>query len=327
MRATFHNGRVKSGGANKGRAYSAKHNDRNYDFSKAENIDATKTTSNIYWRYNQSDVVNQSFEECELEFYKKYLSKQLEKTNNNYIKNRHPERVKRMEVWMKQKNHCPEEVVRQIGNKDESISQEKLIEIEKTYEQKFENWNKKHGVPFFVLDRAYHFDEATPHIQERGVWLYFDDKDNVPKIGQEKALEKAGVELPNPDEPVGKNNNRKMTFSKICRDFWLEACEENGLKVEKEPILGVKHNLEKEEYITEKYKNITRENEQLKQENNVLQWYESAYKKLQNMFAKIFKRDKSNETIYEIVTSDEYFFEDFKNEMNKQSQNEEEDER
>lgn len=41
----------------------------------------------------------------------------------------------------------------------------------------------------------------------------------MPSPQQEKALEALGIELPDPTKKPGKNNNRKMTFDKICRDL------------------------------------------------------------------------------------------------------------
>ena len=44
MRASRHNGRSGKHGI-----YDAKHNDRNFDVSNSEHIDAEKTKRNIYW--------------------------------------------------------------------------------------------------------------------------------------------------------------------------------------------------------------------------------------------------------------------------------------
>lgn len=44
MKATRHNGR-----AGKFGAYNVKHNDRNFDVSNSEHIDAERAKGNIYW--------------------------------------------------------------------------------------------------------------------------------------------------------------------------------------------------------------------------------------------------------------------------------------
>ncbi len=93
-----------------------------------------------------------------------------------------------------------------------------------------------------------HMGEGTPHIHERHV---FDAEDGYghAKPQQEKALEALGIELPDPSKKPGKNNNRKMTFDKICRDLFMEICEKHDLYVDRDPTYGGRTYLEKQEYI------------------------------------------------------------------------------
>ena len=266
MRVTNHNGRANR----KGKVYNVKHNDRNYNIKKADNINSDMTPSNYYWHLYNDEQPSLTFEQAELKAYNELFGRQLEQTNKNYINNRHPERVKSMEQWKSTKNHAPEEVIRQIGNIDESIDDYKFMLIESDYEKKLDKWNKEHNNPFIVLSRACHFDETTTHCHERRIWCYTDEKSNFLKIGQEKALKMAGLELPNPNEKEGRYNNRKMTFDKMCREMWIESCEKHGLKIEKEPIPEVKHNMSKEEMIREKNKQILEQNKKLEIENNEL---------------------------------------------------------
>ena len=67
-----------------------------------------------------------------------------------------------------------------------------------------------------VLDWALHLDESTPHIHERHV---FDCENKYGEVApqQEKALEALGFELPAPDKPLSRRNNRKITFdAEMC---------------------------------------------------------------------------------------------------------------
>ena len=266
MRVTNHNGRANR----KGKVYNVKHNDRNYDIKKADNINSDMTSSNYYWHLYNDEQPSLTFEQAELKVYNDLFGKQLEQTNKNYINNRHPERVKDMEQWKSTKNHAPEEVIRQIGNIDESIDDYKFMLIESDYEKKLDTWNKEHNNPFIVLSRACHFDETTTHCHERRIWCYTDERSNSLKIGQEKALKMAGVELPNPNEKEGRYNNRKMTFDKMCREMWIESCEKYGLKIEKEPIPEAKHNMTKEEMIREKNKQLIEQNKEIDSKNKKL---------------------------------------------------------
>lgn len=44
-----------------------------------------------------------------------------------------------------------------------------------------------------------------------------------------------GVELPNPDKPRSRFNNRKQVFSRMCREHLLQICREHGLEIEEIP--------------------------------------------------------------------------------------------
>ena len=76
--------------------------------------------------------------------------------------------------------------------------------------------NERFGSHVHILNWALHLDESTPHIHERHV---FDCENQYGEIApqQEKALEALGFELPEPEKPVGRKNNRKMTFDSACR--------------------------------------------------------------------------------------------------------------
>lgn len=252
QRATRHNGRK----SNKG-AYSTKHNDRNYDYEEALNIDETKTDTNYYWNrydggyYHKDRDGKLTFEETEQRLYKEAFTKQWERTNERYKSQRHPERCKSFEDWCKLDCNLPEESYIQIGDKENPVSKQDFIKVMNLYSKRLNNWNKQHGYPFVSLDKAFHFDEAVPQVHERRVWKY-KDKDGIFCIGQEKALEQAGVPLPNPNKPKSRYNNRKMTFDKEIREMYLQCCLECGLEVETEPLKGVRHNLSKDEVLNVK---------------------------------------------------------------------------
>ena len=256
MRTMKHNSRTNASG----KTHGSKHNDRNFDISKAENIDQEKSKDNIYWNCFGDEQL--TFEAVELNFYEEKFSSQLEEINNNYIKNRHPERCKTMVQWKKLKQNAPEETTYQIGRKyddkgkiiDEYVGAPELMKVYREYDKYLQEWNQSHGCPFTTLTKALHVDEAVPHIQVRQVWHY-TDKNGKLKIGQERALEAAGVPLPFPDKPVGRRNNRKMTFDAMMRDKWIDICHSHGIDVEREalPAGKGKKSKDKEEYIREKY--------------------------------------------------------------------------
>lgn len=260
MRTTMHNGRSKNG-----RGYGEKHNDRNFDVSKADNINAEKMKDNIYRNYYNDNSM--TFEQVELRFYEENFEKMLSKINANYIKNRHAERVKTMEDWKRMRQNAPEEMHLQIGKLEEHATRQQLIDVYTDYRKWLEDWNEQHGKPFTVLTEALHCDEAVHHYQVRRVWHYRDKNDDL-RIGQERALKTAGVELPNPGAKESRRNNRKITFDKMCREKWLDICHKHGIEVEREPIPNGRHNREKEDMIRDKYEQLLNDIEKLQIELN-----------------------------------------------------------
>ena len=112
---------------------------------------------------------------------------------------------------------------------------------------------ERFGAHVHILDWALHLDESTPHIHERHV---FDCENQYGELfpQQEKALEKLGFDLPNPEKPAGRNNNRKMVFDSACRALLFDIAKKYGLQLEEEPEYGGRKYLEKQDYILAKQK-------------------------------------------------------------------------
>jgi hypothetical protein len=252
-RATQHSGRKSSKGA-----FSPKHNDRDYDFENANNINKDITENNLYYNfydgvYKHEDKGDKmTFEKAEAKFYKQHFNKQWVDINWRYQLQRHSEKCKSFEDWCKMDCNLPEEVYFQIGDKENHIDSNTFINVFNTYNKALNDWNKKNGSPFTVLDIALHFDEAVPQAHMRRIW-HSKSIDGTNIIGQEKALEKAGIQLPKPNEKKGRYNNRKMVFDKMARGMWLDACKQHGLDIETVPVPGVRHNMSKDETIAVKF--------------------------------------------------------------------------
>lgn len=224
MRATIHNGRTSHLGA-----FTPKHNDRNFNISHAEHIDPERVKDNRYWNWTGNPET--TFEAAEIAFYEKHISAHLEAQNARYRTQRHAERVKTMDEYRKSPQTCPEEVILQIGKLGDTIPADMMARII----QEQINWEQKTFPGVKVLNVALHMDEqGAPHIHERRAWVYTDKAGNL-AISQNKSLEQMGVELPNPDRPRGRFNNRKQTFSKRCREHLLQICREHGLEIEEIP--------------------------------------------------------------------------------------------
>lgn len=223
MRATIHNGRTSHLGA-----FTPKHNDRSFNISHAEHINPERVKLNRYWNWTGKEI---TFEDAERAFYEKYIRQHLDAQNARYRAQRHAERAKTMDEYRRSPQTCPEEVILMIGKAGDTIPADMMARII----QEQINWEQKQFPGVKVLDVALHMDEqGAPHIHERRAWVY-TDKDGNLAISQNKALEQMGIELPNPDRPRGRFNNRKQTFSKRCREHLLQICREHGLEIEEIP--------------------------------------------------------------------------------------------
>lgn len=224
MRATIHNGRTSHLGA-----FTPRHNDRNFNINHAEHIDPERVKDNRYWNWTGNPET--TFEAAEQAFYEKYIRQHLDAQNARYRAQRHAERAKTMDEYRRSPQTCPEEVILQIGKRGDTIPADMMARII----QEQINWEQKTFPGVKVLNVALHMDEqGAPHIHERRAWVY-TDKDGNFAISQNKALEQMGVELPNPNKPRSRFNNRKMSFSRMCREHLLQICREHGLEIEEIP--------------------------------------------------------------------------------------------
>ena len=183
-------------------------------------------------------------------YYYEYYSDHVEAQNARNEKTRHTERNRTVEDLLKNNKTCPEESIYQIGTLEESVPPETLFRIVNEFYEEFE---RRFGSHIHILDWALHLDEGTPHIHERHV---FDCENKYGEMApqQEKALEALGFELPNPDKPLSRRNNRKITFDAACRKMLFEIAKRHGLELEEEAEYGNRKYLEKQDFILAKQK-------------------------------------------------------------------------
>lgn len=218
MKATLHVGK---GGT--------KHNDRNFDVKNAKHINPELSKNNIYIFF-QPGYTNETFEEMELDFYNKHYGEALKLQNEQYKEKGQKSRIKNMEYWLKNdKKKKPDEIMLQIGNKDEYYDIDVLKECAGDF---FNAVHKKYGSNVQFLDCAFHVDEKTPHGQFRYVFDY--EEDGIRKIGTNGALKALGIERPNLNEEEGRYNNRKQTFTKDLRNMWYDIIRSKGIELDTE---------------------------------------------------------------------------------------------
>ena len=186
----------------------------------------------------------------ERQFYESRYSNFVESQNERNAKIRHTERNRSIPDLLSSRKTCPEETIYQFGTLDEHASVEDLVLVVTEFMSEF---HERFGTHVHLLDWALHLDESTPHIHERHV---FDCENKYGEIApqQEKALEALGFDLPDPDKPLSRRNNRKITFDAACRKMLFEIAKRHGLDLEEEAEYGSRKYLEKQDFILAKQK-------------------------------------------------------------------------
>ena len=226
MRITTNNGRH-----TRGRAYSPKHNDRQFNLGKSTHIDPTRTADNWNWQWLENHGEQCSFEDAEREYYARYISDHLQAVNRRYEAQRHAERAKTIDEYRRAPQSCPEETIICIGNREHHPDPSELLAAY----LELQHWQEKTFPQLHVLDYAMHLDEqGAPHIHERHVWTY-TDADGHLAIGQARALEQMNIQRPHPEQPRSRYNNAKVTYTAMVRKQFVEICRQRGLEIETTP--------------------------------------------------------------------------------------------
>ena len=234
-----------------GRSGSAKHNDRSFLTGRstewrqehAPHIDTERTADNVVWTWDGQTEVEAS----ERAWYAEAYQQAQEATNDRYRREGHTDRCKTTDQLYEGRLTRPEELILQVGKQTDGIAPEDLAQAVDRYLDRLDAWDVAHGGHMHILSIALHVDESSPHLHIRRVWDY-TDRDGLTRLGQARALEAAGVPLPDPSKPAGRYNNRKMSFDALSRGWWQEACREQGWEIETEARPDMRHK-SKQDYI------------------------------------------------------------------------------
>ena len=198
-----------------GRSGSAKHNDRSFLADRSDewrqehapHIDTTRTGENVVWTWDgQTDI-----ETSERTWYEQEYQQAQDATNARYVREGHADRCKTSDDLYNGRLTRPEEMILQVGKQADNIDPAEFAQAVDRYLDKLDEWDTAHGGHMHILSIALHVDESSPHLHIRRVWDY-RDRDGLTRLGQARALEAAGVPLPDPTKPTGRYNNRKMSF-------------------------------------------------------------------------------------------------------------------
>lgn len=275
---------------------------------KAGHNDRTSTENNQYIDKNRFDkdkfyVIEQdeqnnikfvevqggknNFYKHELKKFREYYKKSLDKQNEKHLKSRHKDRMKSIEDILHSEQTRPDEMILQVGDKDEHISSE---ELEKLVKEFLERLVKFFGNNIKIYDVAFHNDEATPHCHIRFSFVYHD-KDNDLKVGTEKALKEIGIEKPSviskrkarqkgkqedvqEVKEIARFDNKKMTFTKRMRQSLYDIIKSHGIEIDTEVKYPSRRHLSLLEYKTQqeqkKFEQLEAEKEELENVTNEL---------------------------------------------------------
>lgn len=226
MRITTNNGRH-----TRGRAYSSRHNDRQFNLQNAPHIDPARTADSWTWTWLENYGKQCTFEDAERIFYARHISDHLQAVNARYEAQRHAERVRSLDEYRRAPQSCPEETIICIGNREHHPDPSELLAAY----LELQHWQQQTYPQLHVLDYAMHLDEqGAPHIHERHVWTY-TDADGHMAIGQARALEQMNIQRPHPEQPRSRYNNAKQTYTQAVRERFITICRQRGLEIETQP--------------------------------------------------------------------------------------------
>lgn len=201
-----------------------KHNDRNFEVAKADHINQDRTHLNKYW--NIYGYENRSFEEIEKMFYEKNYSEHIDAQNQRYIQGRKKNLCVSLNDYYKAYRTRPEDVILQVGDKNQHISGEELWQVAMDYREKF---NQEYGAHCKILTMALHMDEATPHVHIRRAWIG-EDKDGYAHASCRSALKQMGYDFD--ETETTKRNNPKTKFTERERILFENVCRDHGIDID-----------------------------------------------------------------------------------------------
>ena len=292
MKITFSNDRTDTTG---------KHNDRNFDISKAGHIDSERSHLNKYYTYKgdyydgetlSKDDSIKTLRDIELDFYKENFAEYINSQNERNTKAGHKERNRTLEQYFRSYTTRPEGMIFEIGNYFEHVSPEELWACAMEYAQTF---NRAYGEHCKILDMALHMDEGSPHVHIRRVWIGEDDY-GCKCVGQNKALENMGFERPDKDKEISKFNNAKISFTKNNREMITNICLNRNIDIDiKKTSSQKKEKSMPLEMYREKhplFEKLKKMEESIIKNENVLAEQEKCFEQMRLFFLQLLEKDE-----------------------------------
>lgn len=261
-RITNHSGRKHTSGKSKGKVFSARHADRNFNTANAPNIDPSLSHLNTYWLNPNLGIQALTIDELERKYYQKYFAEYIKVTNEKHEKSRHYERMIDANKLRNSSRTCIEDTLLYFGDKKNQIPNEIYDKIVAD----FVSWHQETFPQAVITAYATHRDEpnSAVHTELRVCWSCLHPNGYL-YPNQTVALEQMGLQ-----NNGKKNDNAKIEYTRRCREKQAELVVAYGYSVELTPIEG------KGGQTLEEFKRDKAKAERLEQEKFILSQKEIA---------------------------------------------------
>ncbi len=233
-KSAMHRGRVNK----QGKPFDPRHNDRQFDTSKAPQIDSSLSKDNKYFYWNESgqQVTDTTLQEHELGVYERMYQAACEVQNEKNNRTGHGKRNKNFTDIYTGKNTAPERIQMQVGRQADGNQPDRAT-LEACVMEYIE-WHRKQYPNIVIMSATFHYDEpeAGDHFDlSQTYWVENEDGNKV--AAQGKALEAMGIEVQ--ENYTGKLTkqvcNRKTTYTRETREKWYDILEEHGIEIDRTP--------------------------------------------------------------------------------------------
>lgn len=265
-------GTVKNGRKSKdGSAYNANHNTLEATRQQQSHIDQERLELNRYIQFKSDGSMSVikggkggfDARKHEMKIYKDVFGAGLEARNERYTKTRHTERCRTVKDLYQDPKTAPLETIFQVGNsKDNMDPMLRTHALTRAWAETVQTMQAKYGEHMKFLDAALHRDEAVDHIHCRVAFIGHD-RHGFAVPSQNSALAAMGFERPDPTRANTKYNNPTISFTDELRETFYQACERQGITINREVQSYSKRQVEILEYKCDQYR---RENQELEQQ-------------------------------------------------------------
>lgn len=284
-----------------GEAYNANHNTLEATRKNQPHIDQERMGENVYIRFDRNCKAHSSkggnggfnATQHEKERYEELFGEGLKARNERYEATRHTERCRTISELYSDPKTAPMEILWQVGNsKCDLTTKEMRDALVKAFNETYKILRREYGANMIPLDCGLHMDEKVPHIHFR-VAMGAEDKYGNFVPNQNAALAAMGFERPDPSKPQSRYNSPLISFSDKVREIFYQACERQGIQIDREVKSASRRQIEILEYKCDQFRKEMEEARQQAEQylletqkaQKALEMYEGDIKSLEEKIA------------------------------------------